>query len=141
MKLMATLFALVLLITATAQIASASGEGAEVEAAAEGDPSPSDCSEFSSLGREAAAASHSSFYWFLGGVGSGLMLGPLGPVAMIILAARTDPQPDQVPPEADASCYLAGYGEQAKSENKRSGIWGSLVGLAIVFGLYYSVGR
>ena len=83
-----------------------------------------------------AGSRHSSAGWFLGGVGSGVLLGLIGTGIITVTAAMSNPQPRLLPADVDGSCYINGYAKKAKSKNTWSALGGGLVGTA-VFVLVY----
>ncbi len=88
-------------------------------------------------GYEVARAKHSSGGWFLGGVGSGFLLGLLG--TTIITIAADGESPNKVPKKYDEEGYTLGYYKKSKSKNKWSAFGGGLLGTALVVVLLSSM--
>lgn len=96
-------------------------------------------------GEMAASSSYSSSGWFLGGVGSGILLGLIGTLIIGLSATSGDVKPDPISyqmiqdyPEDYKMGYLQGYDN--KGESKRitaavgGGLLGTLIFVALVFG-------
>lgn len=113
--------------------------------------SAEDCTESQIQGKVDAARLHSGASWFLGGVGSSILLGVVSstPASGLLLgfigtgistgaAAMTNPQPARVPTTTgqNSVCYVDGYMTKAKRENMLSALGGGLVGTAVIMVLW-----
>lgn len=96
-------------------------------------PAVKSCEESRAAGENAADLQHSSVGWWLGGVGSGFLLGLIGTGAIWGVSFASSPQPDRVPQGEHEDCYRRGYKTEAKGANKvGAGVGGLLGTLAIV---------
>ena len=99
----------------------------------------SDCEDAKVEGENAASTQHSSAGWFLGGVGSGVLLGLIGTGVVTAAAAMTHPQPKLIPDNIkNQNCYINGYSKKGKSKNTLSALCGGLVGTAVFVVIYVS---
>jgi len=89
-----------------------------------------DCEKVKIQGENAAATQHSSAGWFLGGVGSGVLLGLIGTGIITGASALSNPQPKLIPENVDQQCYINGYSKKGKSKNIWGAFGGGLVGTA-----------
>ena len=89
-----------------------------------------DCEKSKVQGENAAATQHSSTGWFLGGVGSGVLLGLIGTGIITGASALSNPQPKLIPENVDQQCYINGYSKKGKSKNIWVSLGGGLVGTA-----------
>jgi hypothetical protein len=97
-----------------------------------------ECREAEIEGEADAAAQHSSTGWFLGGVGSGLLLGLIGTGVITGAAAMTHPKPEFPASGFNEKCYFHGYSSKAKKKNVWSALGGGLAGTAIFVIIYAS---
>lgn len=77
-----------------------------------------------------AESRHSTTGYFLGGVGSGIMLGLIGTAIIGIAAGGTSP--DYIPNNVNQEGYISGYRKKAKSKNTLSAVGGGLLGTAVI---------
>lgn len=89
------------------------------------------CSESKTKGSNNANQEHSSVGWWLGGMGSGVMLGLIGTGLIWGISHASSPQPSTLPSNINADCYKDGYKREAKGSNKVGAGIGGLLGTAI----------
>jgi hypothetical protein len=98
------------------------------------------CDDSRAKGRLDAASLHSSTGWFIGGIGSGVLLGLIGTAIITGAAALGNPQPKQTPTGMQTDCYREGYSSKAKNKNTISALLGGAIG-AVVWTVLYVATR
>ena len=93
-----------------------------------------DCPESMLQGKTDAQAQHTSGGWFLVGIPSGILGGPLGVGIVTVVGAVSGPLPKTYPDEGETNipCYLEGYRKKARSKNAGAALGGGLLGLAVL---------
>ena len=91
-----------------------------------------DCERSRIEGENQARNAHSTSGWFLGGVGSGILLGLIGTGVITAASAMSKPQPKQIPSHVDSVCYVNGFTKEATTRNIRSAVGGGLVGTVVI---------
>ena len=90
------------------------------------------CNDSRLSGVQQATLHHSSAGWFWGGVGSGLVLGPIGAAAITLSARSSSPIPPEIPQDVSRQCFLEGYDSKARRLNVGRALCGGLIGTAIL---------
>ncbi len=93
------------------------------------------CRESRALGKQDAEFQHSSSGWFLGGVGSGILLGIIGTGIITAAGATSNPQPMDVPEDVMENCYRDGYRSKCRGKNAGSAFGGGLLGTVVIVGI------
>lgn len=91
-----------------------------------------DCDDADAKGAAKADADYRSSGWFLGGIGSGLLLGPIGTAIITGMGAGSNPEPRRVPDQMKEECYVHGYTKKARSRNTTSALGGGLLGTGLL---------
>ena len=98
----------------------------------------STCEDSKDKGRMSASQEHSSVGWWLGGIGSGVMLGLIGTGAIWGISHASSPQPSTIPSNIRNDCYKDGYKREAKGSNKVGAGVGGLIGTALFLFIFLS---
>lgn len=94
-------------------------------------PDVKGCEESRTIGENAADLQHSTVGWWLGGIGSGVLLGLIGTGVVWGLSFASSPQPDRIPDGVHEDCYRRGYKAEAKGDNKVAAGVGGLLGTLV----------
>lgn len=94
------------------------------------------CETSRARGRNDADDRHGTAGWFIGGLSAGLLATFLGAGAVTGGAAFTNPQPRDVPSDAEEYCYRDGYKSKAKNKNVVTSLLGGLIGAVTWIGIF-----
>lgn len=98
------------------------------------------CEESRESGANAADVQHSSVGWWLGGVGSGVILGLIGTGIIWGVSFASSPQPARIPDNVEENCFRRGYKSEAKGSNEVGAGVGGLIGTLAFFLVVVSAG-
>jgi len=88
--------------------------------------------------RDASQLHKSGAWWFATALGFFLPVVGIGMATG--MAAMSNPEPDNVPPDVKRDCYRAGYRKEGKKKNVRTALAASAVGTALLIVLAASGG-